>query len=148
MNTSKRRLYVAYGSNLNLQQMARRCPTAKVVGIAMLRNWQLYFHGAATIERCKGAKVPVVIWALQTKDEAALDIYEGWPRMYRKENVRITLRGKQVRAMVYIMNGGTKHPPSIMYYNTILEGYKSAGFDVGILAEAAKRAKTNNNTTD
>lgn len=28
----KPRLYVAYGSNLNLTQMAFRCPTAKVVG--------------------------------------------------------------------------------------------------------------------
>ena len=29
---SKTRLYIAYGSNLNLPQMEYRCPTAKVVG--------------------------------------------------------------------------------------------------------------------
>ena len=28
----KNKLYIAYGSNLNLPQMAGRCPTAKVVG--------------------------------------------------------------------------------------------------------------------
>ena len=28
----KRKKYIAYGSNLNLEQMARRCPTAKVIG--------------------------------------------------------------------------------------------------------------------
>lgn len=28
----KSTLYIAYGSNLNLPQMANRCPTAEVVG--------------------------------------------------------------------------------------------------------------------
>jgi len=28
----KNKLYIAYGSNLNLTQMAKRCPTAKVLG--------------------------------------------------------------------------------------------------------------------
>ena len=27
---SKNTLYIAYGSNINLQQMAQRCPTAKL----------------------------------------------------------------------------------------------------------------------
>ena len=41
MNT-KDRLYIAYGSNLNLEQMKRRCPTAEVVGTAELKNWRLW----------------------------------------------------------------------------------------------------------
>ena len=32
MKNSKSKLYIAYGSNLNLEQMKRRCPTAEVVG--------------------------------------------------------------------------------------------------------------------
>ena len=39
---SKGRLYIAYGSNLNLEQMKHRCPTAEVVGVAELRNWRLW----------------------------------------------------------------------------------------------------------
>ena len=31
---NKDRLYIAYGSNLNLEQMKHRCPTAEVVGAA------------------------------------------------------------------------------------------------------------------
>ena len=42
---SKGRLYIAYGSNLNLEQMKHRCPTAEVVGVAELRNWRLWFRG-------------------------------------------------------------------------------------------------------
>ncbi len=45
----KRRLYVAYGSNLNLEQMAIRCPTAKVEGAIMLRNWRLAFKDSVVI---------------------------------------------------------------------------------------------------
>jgi gamma-glutamylcyclotransferase (GGCT)/AIG2-like uncharacterized protein YtfP len=140
MAKAERRLYIAYGSNLNLRQMAYRCPTAKVVGAAVMRNWHLLFCGAATIERFKGGKVPVLVWDIQPKDEKELDVYEGWPRLYRKESVRVTLNGKQVRAMVYIMNSSSQSPPNSAYYNVIREGYKSAGFDENILREAAEKS--------
>ena len=44
MSSNKSRFYIAYGSNLNLQQMKHRCPTAEVVGTAVLRNWKLWFR--------------------------------------------------------------------------------------------------------
>ena len=140
MTEARKRLYIAYGSNLNLEQMSHRCPTAKVVGATVMRNWRLVFNGVATIERFKFGIVPVLVWEVQAEDEAALDIYEGWPRLYRKESVRITLNGKQVRAFVYIMNSGREHQPNPGYYNTIRKGYESAGFDVNILRAAARRA--------
>ena len=136
----RRRLYIAYGSNMNLGQMRHRCPTAKVVGATFLRNWQLIFCGVASVERFRGGKVPVVVWELQPEDEHALDIYEGWPRMYRKETLRVTLDGRQIYTMIYIMNTDRQSPPNSSYYNTIRTGYKSAGFDVNILREAAKRS--------
>lgn len=137
------KLYIAYGSNLNVEQMARRCPTAKIVGTATLHNWRLRFrggkHGAvATVEREQGYKVPVLIWQLRTTDESSLDVYEGWPHLYRKETLRITMSGRRVSAMIYIMNE-TGHPyglPSLSYFETIKEGYKNAGFDVNILHRA------------
>ena len=36
-----RRLYIAYGSNINLEQMAYRCPNSKVVGKEMLKGYEL-----------------------------------------------------------------------------------------------------------
>ena len=41
----KRKKYIAYGSNLNLEQMARRCPTAKVIGAGEIRDHELLFRG-------------------------------------------------------------------------------------------------------
>ncbi|MCL2853837.1 MAG: gamma-glutamylcyclotransferase [Defluviitaleaceae bacterium] len=138
----KRRLYLAYGSNMNLEQMARRCPTAVVVGHTMLENWKLVFNGVASVERSKGDRVPVVVWDIKPDDEAALDLYEGWPRLYRKETRRIRLDGKLANAMIYIMNNVRRYaPPSAGYYNVILEGYKSAGFDTKTLCKAAGRTE-------
>lgn len=148
MKASKEKLYIAYGSNLSIEQMRRRCPTAKVVGKSILRNWRLRFRGGdnqavATIERCKGYKVPVLVWKIQPRDEAALDRYEGYPYHYRKENLRITLNGKRVGAMVYIINEGGRpyNAPSEGYYDIIRRSYENLGFDLDILNEAAKSAK-------
>lgn len=33
-----KKYYLAYGSNLNLEHMAHRCPNAKVVGTTILEN--------------------------------------------------------------------------------------------------------------
>lgn len=145
---SKERFYIAYGSNLNLEQMAHRCPTAEVVGATTLHNWRLRFRGGnhsavATIEREKGFQVPVLVWRIQPRDELALDRYEGWPHLYRKETLRVTVNGKRVYAMVYIMNAA-RHPygtPSPYYLDIIREGYESAGFDTSILRDAVKNSK-------
>ena len=75
-----KRLYIAYGSNLNLRQMAMRCPTAQLVGTGEVRDYELQFkgqpHGAfATIGSKDGASVPVAVWSLRSWDEKALDMY-------------------------------------------------------------------------
>jgi len=106
-----KQIYLAYGSNMNLEQMAKRCPTAKLLGPAVLKGWKLIFRGTdggavATIEPKEGGEVPTVLWELEPEDEAALDRYEGFPHLYRKETVEVFFKGKQVRAMVYIMNPG------------------------------------------
>lgn len=139
-------LYIAYGSNLNLPQMAFRCPTAKVFGTSEIKDYELLFRGGrrssvATVEPLKGSSVPVLLWKLKEKDLQALDRYEGYPHFYRKEILPVELKEKTVQAMVYIMNDG--HPlgaPSDYYLNTILEGYRSAGFDTEILEKAVDKS--------
>jgi len=139
-------LYIAYGSNLNLPQMAFRCPTAKVVGVSEIKDYELLFRGGrrssvATVEPLKDSSVPVLLWKLKKRDLQALDRYEGFPSFYRKEILQVELKGKTVPAMVYIMNDG--HPlgsPSDYYLNTILEGYQSAGFDTEILEQAVEKS--------
>jgi hypothetical protein len=140
-------LYIAYGSNLNLEQMKRRCPTAEVVGSSKLEGYELTFRGnrknaVATIEpSLEENKVPILLWKLQPGDERALDVYEGWPSFYRKETHDVEIGGRTVQAMAYVMNEGHLYEePSEHYLNTIREGYKSAGFDTDYLDQAAGKS--------
>jgi len=136
------KLYIAYGSNLNVEQMAKRCPKARIVGTTTIYGYQLLFRGGyesavATIEPMKASNVPVLVWEITPADEVSLDRYEGFPFLYRKENLKVHLNNEEVTAMVYIMNDGRPlGTPNCYYYSTILEGYKTAGFDVNILREA------------
>lgn len=142
----KKRLYVAYGSNLNLEQMERRCPTAKVVGTAELKDHELLFRGSsdsavATVEPKEGASVPVLLWDIQPGDEKALDRYEGFPRLYGKEDMSVDMGDRTVEAMVYVMTPGREPGlPSELYYGIIQEGYRSAGFDPSVLEAAVQRS--------
>lgn len=43
-----KRYYLAYGSNLNVRQMKYRCPTAKIVGTAVIRDYELLYKGSKT----------------------------------------------------------------------------------------------------
>ncbi len=132
----KNKLYIAYGSNLNLRQMAIRCPTAKPVGKAMLKGWQLTFRGVATLEPKEGAETPVGIWEILPQDEIALDRYEGFPRLYRKEIAEVELKGKTVKAMVYLMNDGLPCLPSKWYLDSIAQGYEDVGLDTVHITKA------------
>lgn len=66
--------YIAYGSNMNLEQMEQRCPGARVTGKGWLRDHRLFFAGrpdaaVASIEPAPGHAVPVVLWEITPKDE-------------------------------------------------------------------------------
>ncbi|MBQ9347848.1 MAG: gamma-glutamylcyclotransferase [Oscillibacter sp.] len=148
----KRRYYLAYGSNLNIRQMRSRCPEARIIGTAEIPDYQLLFKGSGTgayltIERKKGAAVPVGVWSVTAADEASLDMYEGFPSFYYKTEMTVTVKGIQSgknsrrKALVYIMHEDRKPGiPNRRYVNTCAEGYRDFGFDERILAEAINKS--------
>lgn len=148
MRKSNKKLYVAYGSNLHIEQMRHRCPDAKVYGSGVIKNYELTFwgnwrgNGVATVLPKSGTDVPVGLWEISPADEKNLDIYEGWPHLYRKEDIDVVMAdGSVVTGMLYIMNEGHHVPtlPSDTYFGTIATGYKSFGFDLGFLEAARDR---------
>ena len=139
---AEERLYFAYGSNINLDQMAHRCPDAQVVGPVVLENYKLLFcgnthgNGVATIRPHKGREVHGLLWKITPKCEQALDVYEGYPRLYDKRDVTVRDRsGREITVMAYVMTDRYKEPamPSSYYYNGILEGYRQNGLPVAAL---------------
>lgn len=131
-------LYCAYGSNINMAQMQKRCPEASVVGIGYIEGYELEFNTVANIVKKKGAKVPAVLWKLSPKDVASLDTYEGYPHKYVKQVVDVTIgNNEHFNAMVYTRRGTPKiEPPSQEYYERIETGYKDFGLNLQYLEEA------------
>lgn len=138
-----KRYYIAYGSNLSVEQMADRCPDAKVVGTAVLHGWQLLFKGCATIEPNPAKETPVLIWEISERDEKRLDCYEGFPSFYYKKDLGVEVKpmdggeAMELIAMVYIMD--EKHicgMPSPYYYKVLKDGYEAFGLPMETLTQA------------
>ena len=85
--------YIAYGSNMVEEQMAYRCPNAKLIGTGQLPNHRLEFYLHATVERsrARGASVPVAVWEINEEDEQNLDYYEGFPKYYTKHKRKVLM---------------------------------------------------------
>ena len=84
--------YVAYGSNLSVEQMALRCPDATIIGTGKIWDYKLVFRFHADIEKSKGSYVPVLVWKISKADEKRLDIYEGVAGgYYHQEEVKVLM---------------------------------------------------------
>ena len=78
----------------------------------------------------------------QQRDEACLDLYEGYPRYYDKVQIPVELDGKTVSAMAYVMQPGFDcNEPSPFYLDTIREGYRAAGFNQAVLDKALEDSR-------
>lgn len=101
-------LYFAYGSNMDIDQMAGRCPDAIFVETATLQNheFELDCTGAATVVESHGSAVHGVLWLISSSDERELDQYEGVRYGCYRKAVRTVsgTNGETLVALVYISN--------------------------------------------
>ncbi|KAF5017287.1 hypothetical protein F66182_10800, partial [Fusarium sp. NRRL 66182] len=105
--------YFAYGSNLHLQQMKKRCPGSKFIGSGQLRDhrWQINERGYANVVECQGHWVEGLVYEINARDEARLDINEGVSKdAYQKQYMAIMLRRADSalyrRPVPWIVNNG------------------------------------------
>lgn len=143
-----KKYYLAYGSNLNIEQMKYRCPTAKPVGTAWIHGCQLLFKGSKTgsyltIEKAENSSVPAAVWEVSPFDEVSLDVYEGCPNFYYKTEMELPVEMlengeiKTLTAFVYIMHENRPLGiPSAEYVRSCKEGYQCFGFDTKYLDTA------------
>lgn len=124
--------YFAYGSNMNLDQMECRCPDAELVGKAVMKDYRLVFrgnrngNGVASVVPDSGKEVQGLLWKITPRCEQSLDFYEGYPRLYGKEEVKVqTKTGEVANVAVYIMNEPYQSQPALpsdYYLKGILDG--------------------------
>lgn len=143
-----KKLYLAYGSNLNISQMRARCPGAEIAGTAVIEDHHLLFKGSKTgayltIEPQEGSRVPVGVWSVTEADERNLDRYEGCDIFYSKREMELPVKdilSGEVRTetgFVYIMRQDRALGlPSNDYFMVCAHGYQSFGFDTQLLLDA------------
>ena len=122
--------YIAYGSNMVQEQMAYRCPEAKLIGTGYISGARLEFYLHATVERTndKRNRVPVAVWEINAQDERSLDRYEGYPSYYIKDTWTVHMSdGSEIEGMIYLMKMIRQSPPAQSYYQGIADAYRKLG---------------------
>ena len=122
--------YIAYGSNMVQEQMAYRCPDARLIGTGYITGARLEFYLHATVERTddKRNRVPVAVWEINAKDEKSLDRYEGFPHYYIKDTWPVRMAdGSEIEGMIYLMKMIRQSPPAQGYYMGIEDAYRKLG---------------------
>ena len=122
-------LYFAYGSNLNLFQMKRRCKDSVFLKKINLKDFRLTFRSkyrAADIEPKKNSIVPGGLFEISKSDEKKLDVYEDFPNLYKK--YYFYYYGKRVMTYTMVKKSVFKFPTE-RYLNIVKRGYKDCGLD-------------------
>ena len=131
-------LYFAYGSNLNLFQMKRRCKDSVFLKKINLKDFRLTFRSkyrAADIELKKNSIVPGALFEISKSDEKKLDVYEDYPSLYRK--FYFTYYGKKVMTYTMVKKSVFKFPTE-RYLNVLKRGYKDCRLDIKFLNQGLK----------
>ena len=131
-------LYFAYGSNLNLFQMKRRCKDSVFLKKINLKDFRLTFRSkyrAADIELKKNSIVPGGLFEISKSDEKKLDVYEDFPILYKK--YFFYYHEKKVMTYTMVKKSVFKYPTE-RYLNIVKQGYKDCNLDYSYLKKALR----------
>jgi len=123
--------YFAYGSNLNKNQMAERCPGSKPVFTATLPNYKLVFAGwsrqwrggTASIKTFRGDRVRGAIYEVSEQCLRRLDKYES--DYSRFKIIAFNEDDEPIEAITYIKAGQLEETmPSKEYLAVVQQGLR------------------------
>tara|TARA_B100000941_G_scaffold265248_1_gene219728 strand:+ start:475 stop:876 length:402 start_codon:yes stop_codon:yes gene_type:complete len=129
-------LYFAYGSNLHLLQMRRRCKDSVFLKRIILKNFKLTFRSkykVADIEPKKDSIVPGALFEISKTDEKKLDVYEDYPILYKK--FYFYYHGKKVMTYTMVKKTPFRYPTE-RYLNIVKKGYKDCNLEKKFLTKA------------
>ena len=129
-------LYFAYGSNLHLFQMKKRCKDSVFLKKIKLADFKLTFRSkyrAADIEPKKNSIVPGALFEISKSDEKKLDVYEDFPILYKK--YYFYYYGKKVMTYTMVKKSAFRFPTD-RYLNIVKKGYKNCKLDYKYLKKA------------
>ncbi len=143
---SDRTFYFAYGSNMAVERLRARVPSASLVGTAVLAGHALRFHKPGSIDgsakcdaACTGNAADSVFGALYsifTDELVLLDKFEGRGHGYERNTVSVVSgTNETVRAQTYI---ATRTDPLLRpldwYKEHVLRGARSLQLPLAYIA--------------
>ena len=125
----------AYGTNIGQTEMHSHSEDSVFIGYGHIDNFALRFrgfanHGIATLEKKKGARVPVAIYDMPQKARLTLDNFEKFPYAYKKMKIKAVFNEKPITGFVYVLK--LKLPPQMPttdYIKALRLGYFVAHLD-------------------
>ncbi len=127
-------LYFAYGSNMDVAQMQKRCPRAIYLGVGRLRDHRLSFNrkgsyregAVASVVPSPGDQVYGVVWELEPDDLSDMDRVED-PRAYERVSVLVDCPGSALACSMYRAFPQENTPkPDQEYVAILLKAAKAA----------------------
>jgi hypothetical protein len=138
-------LYFAYGSNMDRDAMAARCPQVRPVGAAMLPGWRFFIgvDGWGSVDPAPGQTVHGVLWSLTPRDCAALHSYELLHKgLYDVRTLPVRLGARRVPAMTYVLRRRIPGVPKPGYIELIVRAARDWGLPERYVASVARRARS------
>ena len=123
--------YFAYGSNMHVPSMRIRCPRARLLGAASLRDWKFFINaqGYASIRQVRNSTVHGALWAIGPREETALDLYEDISdRLY--ERISVDVMASDFRhddVLTYVATDRRPGRPRAGYMRIVHEAAASLG---------------------
>ena len=123
--------YFAYGSNMNWEQMQRRCPSTRFICIASLKDYRFAIARHSRLRNCgtanifpdSGSEVWGIVYDVSEPDLIVLDRFEDG---YRRETLCVRVSGdgqRSLEVLVYIAQKEDTVPlPNPEYKRLIIEG--------------------------
>lgn len=133
--------YSAFGLNTNVYDMSNRCPSAQLIGKAVVPDYQLKFRYHADIESAPGKNLEVCLWEITDEDLKCLDALEGFPTYYTRLTVPVIYNSQSFESLIYIMNDQSyEEVPHKSYLGLCIQGYTENSMDVSQLEIAYNSA--------
>ncbi|WP_081064392.1 gamma-glutamylcyclotransferase family protein [Burkholderia stagnalis] len=138
-------LYFAYGSNMSVERLISRTPSARVVAIGYVPGHRLVFDkfsrkdgsGKCDCERTdvRNDSVYGVLYAIADEDRHALDKVEGAGYGYEPRHVNVETEQGPALALTYIATGKRQGLyPYHWYKNHVLAGARQAHLPASYIA--------------
>jgi gamma-glutamylcyclotransferase (GGCT)/AIG2-like uncharacterized protein YtfP len=123
--------YFAYGSNMNWEQMQRRCPSTRFICIASLKDYRFAIARHSRLRNCGTANIFAdrgsEVWGIVYEvSEADLIVLDGFEDGYRREKLLVSAGGDSqgsLEVLVYIAEKEDTVPlPNPEYKRLIVDG--------------------------